>query len=124
LKGAPDFLFRNYGDGTFTNVTERARVTDTRGYYGFSVAWVDVDDDGWLDIVVAHDSGPNFLYRNRRDGTFEEVGMLSGLATNANGREQAYMGMAVGDYNRDGRNDFFFTTLSDDSFTLQRNRGS
>jgi hypothetical protein len=124
LKGAPDSLFRNNGDGTFTNVTGRAGVTDSHGYYGFSVAWVDIDDDRWLDIVVANDSRPNYVYHNRRDGTFEEIGLLTGLATNGEGREQAYMGMAVGDYDRDGRDDFFFTTFSDDSYTLQRNSGN
>lgn len=124
LKGAPDFLFRNNGDGTFANVTARAAVVDNPGYYGFSVAWVDIDDDGWLDLVVANDSKPNYVHRNRRDGTFEEIGLLSGLALNADGREQAYMGMAVGDYDHNGRNDFFFTTFSDDSDTLQRNNGN
>jgi len=124
LKGAPDFLFRNNGDGSFADVTRRAGVADTQGYYGFSAAWVDVDDDGWLDIVVANDSRPNYLYHNRRDGTFEEKGLLAGLGTNAQGREQAYMGMAAGDYDHDGRNDFFFTTFSDDSYTLHRNNGT
>jgi hypothetical protein len=124
LKGAPDFLFRNNGDGTFRDVTRAAGVADTQGRYGFSVVWVDLDDDGWLDLVVANDSVPNLVYRNRRDGTFEETGMLAGLATNGNGQEQAYMGMAVGDYDRDGRADFFFTTFSDDSYTLQRNNGN
>jgi enediyne biosynthesis protein E4 len=124
LKGAPDFLFRNNGDGTFTNTTRRAGVEDSHGYYGFSVAWVDIDDDRWPDIVVANDSRPNYVYHNRRDGTFEEIGLLTGLATNGEGREQAYMGMAVGDYDRDGRDDFFFTTFSDDSYTLQRNSGN
>ena len=124
LKGAPDFLFRNNGDATFADVTRAAGVADSQGYYGFSVAWVDLDDDGWLDIVVANDSKPNYVYHNRRNGTFEEIGTLTGLATNAEGREQAYMGMAVGDYNHDGRNDFFFTTFSDDSYTLHRNNGN
>jgi hypothetical protein len=124
LKGAPDFLFRNNGDGTFTNTARRAGVEDSHAYYGLSVAWVDIDDDRWPDIVVANDSRPNYVYHNRRDGTFEEIGLLTGLATNGEGREQAYMGMAVGDYDRDGRNDFFFTTFSDDSYTLQRNHGN
>ena len=123
MKGAPDFLFRNNGDGTFTDVTRQAGVTDARGYYGFSVAWVDLDDDGHQDIVVANDSNPNLVYHNRGDGTFEEIGVLSGLGTNADGRAQAYMGMAVGDYDHDGRNDFFFTTFSNDSYTLQRSSG-
>jgi hypothetical protein len=124
LKAAPDFLFRNNGDATFADVTRPAGVFDSQGYYGFAVAWVDLDDDGWLDIVVANDSKPNYVYHNRRNGTFEEIGTLSGLATNAEGREQAYMGMAIGDYNHDGRNDFFFTTFSDDSYTLHRNNGN
>ena len=123
LQGAPDFLFHNNGAETFSDVTARAAVVDKERYYGFSVAWVDIDDDGWQDIVVANDSKPNFVYRNRHDGTFEEIGLLTGLATNTDGREQAYMGMAIGDYDRDGRDDFFFTTFSDDSYTLQRNNG-
>ena len=124
LKGAQDFLFRNNRDGTFTDVTRQAGVTDTRGYYGLGVAWVDVDDDTRPDIVVANDSNPNYLYRNRGDGTFEEIGILSGLGTNTDGRAQAYMGVAVGDYDRDGRDDFFFTTFSNDSYTLHRNNGT
>jgi hypothetical protein len=123
LKAAPDHLFRNNGDGTFADVTARAGVVDARDGYGFSVAWVDLDDDGWLDLVVANDSSPNYVYRNLRNGTFEEIGLVSGLATDGNGKEQAYMGMAVGDYDHDGRNDFFFTTFSGDSYTLQRNNG-
>lgn len=124
LKGAPDFLFRNMGDGAFADVTARARVSDKEGSYGFSVAWIDIDDDTWLDIVVANDSRPNFVYHNRRNGTFEEIGLLTGLATNADGREQAYMGMAAGDYDHDGRNDFFFTTFSNDSYPLKHNNGN
>ena len=124
MKGAPDFLFRNNGDGTFTDVTRQAGVVDTKGYYGFAVGWVDIDDDGRPDIVVANDSNPNFVYHNRGDGTFEEIGVLSGLGTNADGRAQANMGMAVGDYDHDGKNDFFFTTFSNDSYTLQRNNGN
>ena len=123
LKPAPDALFRNNGDGTFADVTARAGVAERHEGFGFSVAWVDVDDDGWLDVVVANDSRPNYVYRNRRDGTFEEIGLVSGLATSGDGREQAYMGMAVGDYDRDGRSDFFFTTFSGDTYTLQRGSG-
>ena len=123
LQGAPDFLFQNNGDGTFTDVTQKAGVEDRHLHYGFSVAWVDLDNDGRLDLVVANDSRPNLVYHSQADGTFEEVGILSGLATNSDGREQAYMGMAAGDFNRDGRQDFFFTTFSDDSYTLHRNNG-
>jgi hypothetical protein len=123
LKGAPDFLFRNKGDGTFEDVTTKAGVTDKALYYGFSVAWVDLDDDGKLDLVVANDSKPNYAYHNKGDGTFGEVGFLGGLGTNGDGRAQAYMGMAVGDYDRDGRTDFFFTTFSNDNYALHHNRG-
>ena len=123
LPGARDALFHNNGDGTFEEVTRQAGVEDIERRYGFSVAWVDLDDDGWLDLVVANDSKPNLVYHNQGDGTFEETGLLSGLATDADGREQAYMGMAIGDYDRDGRPDFFFTTFSSDSYTLHHNNG-
>jgi len=73
--------------------------------------------------VVANDSKPNYAYHNKGDGTFEEVGLLGGLGTNGDGRAQAYMGIAVGDYDRDGRTDFFFTTFSNDNYALHRNRG-
>src|SRR5262249_23302591 len=92
-------------------------------YYGFSVAWVDLDDDGRLDLVVANDSNPNYVYYNRGDGTFEEIGILCGLGTNGNGRAQAYMGMAVRDYDQYGRDDFFFTTFSNDNYTPHHNNG-
>ena len=124
LPPATDYLFRNEGDGRFRDVTEQAHLREAQASYGLSVAWVDADDDGWLDIVVANDSMPNFLHRNHGDGTFEELGMLSGLGTNGDGLEQAYMGIAVGDYTRDGRNDFFFTTFSGDNYTLHRNTGN
>jgi hypothetical protein len=123
LKGARDFLFHNNGDGTFTEVSRKAGVFDEKLYYGFSVAWVDLDDDGRLDLVVANDSNPNYVYHNRGDGTFEEIGILCGLGANANGRAQAYMGMGVGDYDHDGRNDFFFTTFSNDNYTVHHNNG-
>jgi len=124
IKGAPDFLFRNRGDGTFQDVTEQAGVVDKALYYGFSVGWVDIDDDRRLDLIVANDSRPNYVYHNRGDGTFDEIGILSGLGTNGDGRAQAYMGMAVGDYDRDGRSDFFFTTFSNDTYTLYHNNGN
>jgi len=124
IKGAPDFLFHNKGNGTFEDVTMKAGVADKALYYGFSVAWVDLDDDGKLDLVVANDSNPNYVYHNKGDGTFEEVGLLGGLGINGDGRAQAYMGMAAGDYDRDGRTDFFFTTFSNDNYALHHNRGN
>ena len=85
--------------------------------------FVDVDDDGWLDLVVANDSVPNYLYRNQHDGTFEDVSYMSGFAVNEDGRAQASMGIGVGDYNRDGKLDLFITTFSDDYKALYRNDG-
>jgi len=123
LKGAPDHLFRNNGDGTFTDVSLKAGVDDKAGYYGLGVAWFDYDDDGRLDLLVANDSTPNYLYRNRGDGTFEDVSYVSGLALNENGRAQAHMGIAIGDYNGDGRSDVFITNFADDSNVLYRNDG-
>ena len=123
LPGEPDHLFHNNGDGTFTDVSTKAGVADTRGYYGLASVFVDVDDDGWIDLAVANDSVPKYLYRNKHDGTFEDISYLSGFALNDDGREQAAMGIGVGDYNRDGRVDFHITNFSDDYNTLYRNDG-
>jgi len=123
LLGESDHLFHNNGDGTFTDVSVKAGVADREGRYGFASIFVDLDDDGWLDLVVANDSTPNYLYRNRRDGTFEDVSYMSGFAVNEEGRAQASMGIGVGDYNRDGKLDLFITTFSDDYKTLYRNEG-
>ncbi len=123
LKGAPDHLFRNNGDGTFTDVSALAGVADKPGYYGFGVAWFDYDDDGRLDLAVANDSTPSYLYRNKGDGTFEDVSFISGAALNENGREQAGMGIAIGDYDGDGRLDIHRTNFSDDSNVLYHNDG-
>jgi hypothetical protein len=123
LKGAPDHLFRNNGDGTFTDVSARAGVADKAGYYGFGVAWFDYDDDGRLDLLVANDSTPNYVYHNRGNGTFEDVSYASGAALNEHGREQAHMGVAIGDYDGDGRADIHITNFSDDSNVLYHNDG-
>lgn len=123
LPGEHDHLFHNNGDGTFSDVSVKAGVSDPRGYYGFASVFVDIDDDGWLDLAVANDSVPKYLYRNKHDGTFEDISYLSGFALNDEGREQAAMGIAVGDYNRDGKLDFYITNFSDDYNTLYRNDG-
>ena len=123
LKGEGDHLFHNNGDGTFTDVSAKAGVADASGYYGFASVFVDVDDDGWVDLAVANDSVPNYLYHNRHDGTFEDVSYLSGFALTEDGREQASMGIAVGDYNRDGKVDFYVSAFSDDYNALYRNDG-
>jgi hypothetical protein len=123
LPGEGDHLFHNNGDGTFTDVSVKAGVSDPRGYYGFASVFLDVDDDGWVDLLVANDSVPKYLYRNKHDGTFEDVSYLSGFALNDEGREQAAMGIAVGDYNHDGKVDLYITNFSDDYNTLYRNDG-
>jgi hypothetical protein len=123
LPGEQDHLFHNNGNGTFTDVSVKAGVSDPKGYYGFASVFVDVDDDGWPDLLVANDSVPKYLYRNKHDGTFEDISYISGFALNDEGREQASMGIAVGDYNRDGKVDFFITNFSDDYDTLYRNDG-
>jgi enediyne biosynthesis protein E4 len=123
LPGEHDHLFHNNGDGTFTDVSVKAGVSDPGGFYGLAAAFVDVDDDGWVDLAVANDSTPNFLYRNLHNGKFEDAGYGSGFALSEDGREQASMAVAVGDYNRDGKVDLFTTTFSDDYKTLYRNDG-
>jgi enediyne biosynthesis protein E4 len=123
LPGEEDHLFHNNGDGTFTDVSAKAGVADKEGRYGMSSAFVDVDDDGWVDLAVANDSSTNYLYRNKHNGTFEDISYASGFALSDDGREQASMGLGIGDYNRDGRLDFFITTFSDDYSTLYRNDG-
>ncbi len=123
LKGAPDALYHNNGDGTFTEVTERAGVADRNRYYGFAVLIEDLDGDGWPDIVVANDSCPNYFYHNKGDGTFVEIGAATGIAYNGEGQEQANMGIAAGDYDNDGWTDLFISTFSFDNKTLFHNDG-
>jgi enediyne biosynthesis protein E4 len=123
LKGAGDTLYHNNGDGTFTDVSKKAGVSDADGYYGLGVICSDFDGDGLVDIFVANDSTPNFLYHNNGDGTFKEVGFASGTALNENGSEQGSMGVTLGDYNHDGRLDLFITNFDDDYNTLYHNDG-
>lgn len=123
LEGEVDHLFHNNGDGTFTDVSEKAGVGDKNRYYGFSSTFVDVNNDGKVDLVVANDSSPNYLYLNKGDGTFDDVSISSGFALNQDARETANMGLAVGDYRNNGLVDLFTTTFSDDYKTLFRNYG-
>lgn len=123
LKGAGDALYHNNGDGTFTDVSKKAGVSDPDGYYGLGVIASDFDGDGLVDIFVANDSTPNFLYHNNGDGTFKDVGFPSGTAVNENGSEQGSMGVTLGDYDHDGRLDLFVTNFDDDYNTLYRNDG-
>jgi hypothetical protein len=123
LKGEPDHLFHNNGDGTFTDVSEKAGVADTPGYYGLSSIFVDINNDGKVDLLVANDSTPNYLYINKGDGTFEDDSYSSGYALNEAGRETASMGIAAGDFENNGMVGIFNTTFSDDYKVLYRNDG-
>jgi hypothetical protein len=120
LAGEPDVLYRNNGDGTFTDVSRAAGIVDP-GYYGFGVLFSDLDGDGWADVFVANDSVPNLLFRNNRDGTFSEIGLASGIALSGDGKAQAGMGADAADYDGDGRLDVFVTNFSQDYNTLYRN---
>jgi hypothetical protein len=124
LKGEGDTLYHQKADGTFEDVSVKAGVNDPGKFYGFTSAFVHADDDDLLDLIVVNDSTPKLLYINKGDGTFEEVGYPSGVALNENGREQAGMGLGIGDYDNDGRVDFYVTNFSDDTNTLYHNDGS
>ncbi|HEV2826220.1 MAG TPA: CRTAC1 family protein [Pyrinomonadaceae bacterium] len=123
LKGAGDTLYHNNGDGTFTDVSKKAGVSDPDGYYGLGVICSDFDGDGLVDIFVANDSTPNFLYHNNGDGTFKDIGFPSGTAVNENGSEQGSMGVTLGDYDHDQRLDLFVTNFDDDYNTLYHDDG-
>lgn len=123
LPGEGDTLYHQKPDGSFEDASVKAGVNDPQKYYGFTSAFVHADDDKLLDLIVVNDSTPKQLYINKGDGTFEEVGYPSGVALNENGREQAGMGLAIGDYDNDGRVDFHITNFSDDSNVLYHNDG-
>ena len=123
LVPAPDTLYRNQRDGTFREVTRRTGVA-AHPSFGLGVIWWDFDNDGDLDIYVANDSLANFLFVNQGDGKFRETGVAAGVAFNEDGKEQASMGIALGDYNRDGALDLYVTNFSDDYNALYRNLGN
>jgi len=123
LPGEGDHLFHQNEDGTFTDVSAKAGVSDPGHYYGFTAIFVDVNNDGRPDLLVANDSNPNYLYLNKGDGTFEDRSYVSGFALNNDGREIASMGLGVGDYNNDGLVDLVVTDFSDDYKTLYHNDG-
>lgn len=116
-------LYRNNGDGTFTDVSVKGGVAGLRGSYGMTAVAADFDEDGWPDIFVACDSTPSFLLMNQRNGTFREEGVIRGVALSEDGMEQAGMGVGVGDYNLDGHLDLFKTHFSEDTSGLYRNNG-
>jgi hypothetical protein len=118
-----NFLYRNNGDGTFTDVSEAAGVAKVDKRYAMTAVAADFDDDGWPDIFVACDSTPSILYRNNHDGTFTDIALEAGVAYNEDGRAQAGMGVAVGDAFGQSRLDIFKTHFADDTPILYRNKG-
>ena len=123
MVGESDFLFHNRGDGTFEEVSRKSGAEDKNKYYGLGVIWGDYDNDGWPDLYVANDAGPNYLFHNKHNGTFEEIGMLSGIALSGDGQEQGSMGVDWGDYLHEGRLAMFITNFTEQPDTLYRDLG-
>ena len=117
-------LYRNNGDGTFTDVSKESGIGKPWASYGMTVVAADFNEDGWPDIYVASDSTPSLLFMNQHDGTFKEEGVERGVALGNDGGEEAGMGVGVGDYNLDGHLDIFKTHFSDDTDVLYRNDGT
>lgn len=119
---APDKLYRNNGDGTFTNVTQETGI-NLQGR-GLGVVWTDIDNDSWLDLYIANDRDANFLYRNNGDGTFTELGELQGMARNEHGDAESSMGIDTADYDNDGDLDLILTHYQAETNTLYQNDGN
>jgi hypothetical protein len=122
FRGAAPLLFHQKPDGTFEEVGERAGVADATGK-SLGVAFADFDNDGFTDIFVANDNARQFLFRNRGDGTFEDVGLLAGVGYDENGKQFSGMGVDAADYDNDGQVDVFITALSNETYPLFRNNG-
>jgi len=123
IPGARDSFYRNKGDGTFVEISEKSGVVDKDNLFGLGVIWSDLDNDRDLDLVVANDATPNLFFVNKGDGTFEESAFLSGLAVSADGQEQANMGVDAADYDNDGLLDVYLTHFSMEYNALYRNQG-
>jgi enediyne biosynthesis protein E4 len=123
LQGGRNILFHNNGDGTFTDVSEKAGILKTAGTYSLGVLVGDFDNDGWPDIYVADDSTSSALYKNNRDGTFSEIAVEAGVAYSPDGKPQSGMGVAAGDYDCDGNLDIVKTNFAGDTSSLYRNVG-
>ncbi len=123
LKGLPDSLYHNNGDGTFTEVSKAAGVSDAQKRFGLTAVWTDFDQDGHLDLFVTNDGQPNYLYQNDGAGHFKDVAYNAGVAVSQDGLEQANMGVALGDYLHTGRFSIFITHFSDEYAVLYRNDG-
>ncbi len=121
LPGSRDYFFRNDGTGRFREVAKEVGVSDPDEYFGLGISWFDDDGDGWLDLFVSNDAGPNFFYRNQKDGTFIEDGFPMGVAVSEDGGEQGCMGVAVGDYLNRGRFDLFVTNFAEENNAFYNN---
>ena len=121
LPGESDLFFENVGNGRFVEATEAHGLSDASRAYGFGVVTTDYDDDGFVDVFVANDSNPNFLYHNLGNGHFESAGLAAGVAVNGDARAQAGMGADAGDYDGDARMDLVLTTFAHDRYTLYHN---
>ncbi len=123
LPFAQNWLYRNEGNGTFTDVSKPSGISQVTGRYPMTVAAADFDEDGWVDLYIACDSTASTFYHNNGNGTFTDVALETGLAYNEDGQPQAGMGLGIGDYNRDGRLDIFKTHFMDDTPLLYLNAG-
>ncbi|MFI5071462.1 MAG: CRTAC1 family protein [Terriglobales bacterium] len=123
LKGSPDNLYHNNGDGTFTDVSAKAGVNDPQNRFGLTSVWSDFNNDGRLDLFVTNDGQPNYLYRNDGNGHFTDIAYSAGVAVSQDGVEQANMGVALGDYQHTGRFSIAVTHFSDEYAALFRNDG-
>jgi len=124
LKGSPDALYRNNGDGTFTDVSKATGVDDPNNFFGLGAVWSNFDNDGKLDLFVANDGEPNYLYRNDGSGHFKDIALDSGVAVSDEGLEQANMGVAVGDYLNTGKMSIAVSHFSEEYAALYRNDGN
>src|SRR6185312_7039651 len=124
LNGGKDILYHNNGDGTFTDLSEQSGITKTASTYGLGVLTADFDEDGWPDIYVANDSTASALFHNLKNGRFEEIGIAAGAALSPDGKPQAGMGVAAGDYDHDGHLDIIKTNFAGDTHSLYRNLGN
>ena len=123
LPGETDLFYRNRGDGTFQEISKKAHVDNPGGAYGMQPLWFDYDGDGWPDLYVANDTGANYLYHNKHDGTFEDVSLLSGTALDINGKQRGSMGVDAEDFDHSGKLSLAVTTYASQPDALYLNHG-
>ena len=123
LKGAGDAVFRNLGNGKFSDITKEAGMTDPEGFYGMQPVFSDFNNTGRMDVYLANDSTPNFFYQYKGGTKFAEIGLFSGTGVSGDGSEQGSMGVAVGDYLHSGKFGIYVTNFADEYNTLYRNNG-